>query len=56
MLNFSDEESEADEECIETVDGNGLENEDADEEIASDSQASLECNSCVSTGTNWHLN
>jgi len=46
---FSDEEDEADEKCIETESRDDFGNEDADEEIASDSQASPEHDS---TGTN----
>jgi len=52
-LYFSDEEGEVDKECIETESRDDFQNEDADEEIASDSQASLERDSCVSTGTYW---
>ena len=55
-LYFSDEEGEADEECIVTENSDDLESENADEEIASASQASLERDSCVSRGTVWHLN
>ena len=55
-LYFSDEEGEADKECIGTENKGDLENEDADDEIASASQTSLEHDSCVSTGTDWHLN
>ena len=39
-----------------TENSDDLKSENADEEIASASQASLERDSCVSRGTVWHLN
>ena len=54
MLYFS-EESETDDECFEMEDGIELENEDVDDVITLDSQASLEHDSCISTSTGTNL-